>query len=237
MKHASTSTEPRGNVDLFAWELPGMDFPVYNDESLSVWQPALLAVASVLAVTMPGFLSSDRLVKSIIMLLGTLVPYLIISRGDIAGIIKRPRLRDIPLVIIALILTIVYSLLAATFLSVVLGLQLNPNALYAETRDSMFYLAFFIQLFAEEMFKLDVLLGVMTIVYERTGNRKKSVIVAVIATMLVFGLAHFRAYHGSILQILLIQGVGSIIDLFCYMRTKNILTSYAMHVLLDYLFI
>ncbi len=53
-----------------------------------------------------------------------------------------------------------------------------------------------------------------------------------IVTALVFGLTHYAAY-GSIVQILLVQGLGCIIDVFAYLKTKNILTSYAAHLLLD----
>ena len=55
-----------------------------------------------------------------------------------------------------------------------------------------------------------------------------------IVTALVFGLAHYAAY-GSIVQILLVQGLGCIIDMFAYLKTKNILTSYAAHLLLDFI--
>ena len=64
-----------------------------------------------------------------------------------------------------------------------------------------------------------------------------SILVAIVLTLFIFGLAHLRAYNGAVLQILLIQGLGSIFDLFCYLRTKNILTSYAMHLIQDAMFL
>jgi len=78
---------------------------------------------------------------------------------------------------------------------------------------------------------------VLILAFKRTGKRKMSVVAAVIITLFIFGIAHFRAYNGSLVQILLIQGAGSIFALFCYMRSKNILTSYAMHFLQDFLFL
>ncbi|MBP3893378.1 MAG: CPBP family intramembrane metalloprotease [Atopobiaceae bacterium] len=236
-KHAVASAERQTQVDLFRWELPGMDFPLYNDETLALWQPAVLILCAILAVTVPRFFTDDRVIKAAIMFFGTLVPFLILVRGDIGSIIKRPRWRDIPLVLIALVLTIVYSIGMGLLLSRMLGVQVQPNALYQEEKGALFYQAMLVQLFGEEMLKLDVLLGVMTLAYRWTDNRKTSVVLAAFATMFVFGIAHLAAYNGSILQILLVQGLGSIFDLFCYMRTKNVLTSYAMHVMLDFMFV
>lgn len=236
-KHMATQAKPQSQPDLFGWELPGMDFPLYNDERLALWQPIVLIVCALLAVTMPGRITDVREIKGVIMFLATLVPFLILVHGNIGSIIKRPRLGDIPLVLIALVLTIAYSLGMGFFLVKVLGVEVQGNALYDEVRGPWFYPAFLLQLFGEEMFKLDILLGVMTLAFRRTNNRKASVILATIATMLIFGLVHLTAYKGSILQILLVQGLGSIFAIFCYLRTKNILTSYAMHAILDLMFV
>ena len=90
----------------------------------------------------------------------------------------------------------------------------------------------FVQLFGEELFKTNMLLGILLLLFRRSHNRKSAVVIATLVTALVFGLAHYAAY-GSIVQILLIQGLGSIIDMFAYLKTKNVLTSYAVHLLID----
>jgi hypothetical protein len=110
VRHAAASTESQAREDFFAWELPVGDFPVYSDETLALWRPIALIVCSVLAVMTPHLFTSDRAVKSIAMFLGTLVPFLIASHGDIASLVRKPRWRDIPLVLIALALTMVVSL-------------------------------------------------------------------------------------------------------------------------------
>ena len=48
-------------------------------------------------------------------------------------------------------------------------------------------------------------------------------------------MIHVSAYSGRILQILLIQGLGTIFDLYAYMKTKNVVVSYIVHVLIDYI--
>ena len=92
----------------------------------------------------------------------------------------------------------------------------------------------FVQLFGEELFKINMLLGILLLLFRRSGNRKSAIVIATLVTALVFGLAHYAAY-GSIVQILLVQGLGCIIDVFAYLKTKNILTSYAAHLLLDFI--
>ncbi len=43
------------------------------------------------------------------------------------------------------------------------------------------------------MVKLNIFLGVLILAFKRTGNRKMSVVAAVIITLFIFGIAHFRA--------------------------------------------
>ena len=85
----------------------------------------------------------------------------------------------------------------------------------------------------EELFKVILLILVMSLVYYFSKNRKLSIVLAVIMTMIVFGAAHEGAY-GTLLQVLLIQGLGSIFDLYAYMKTKNVFVSYIAHLLFDF---
>lgn len=236
-KHTAVKNQNEAQAGLFMWERPGMDFPLYNDATLAIWQPIVLIVCALLAVMTPRLVTDDRIIKTAIMFLGTLVPFLVVSRGNIGSLFKRPRWGDIPLVIVTYFLTVIFSMCMGYFLMVVLGVQMQGNAVYNEVRGEFFYQALLVQLFGEEMFKIDVLLGVMTLAFRRTGNRKTSVLIAIFVTMFLFGIAHLGAYNGSFVQILLIQGLGSIFNLFCYLRTKNILPAYAMHVVLDVSFI
>ena len=62
-----------------------------------------------------------------------------------------------------------------------------------------------------------------------------SIWIGVVGSLFVFGIVHFSAYGGNILQILLIQGLGSIFDLYVYLKTKNVVNSYILHVFIDYI--
>ncbi|MBE6047744.1 MAG: CPBP family intramembrane metalloprotease, partial [Clostridium sp.] len=73
---------------------------------------------------------------------------------------------------------------------------------------------------------------ILHFVYKKTSNRKKSIILSSIIVMLVFGLLHINTF-GNIIQILFIQGLGSIFQLYGYLKTKNILIPIFVHLLIN----
>lgn len=85
----------------------------------------------------------------------------------------------------------------------------------------------------EEFFKVFLLLIIMYLVYKFTNNRNLAIRLGIIFTLIAFGFIHMGAY-GRLLQVLLIQGLGSIFDLYAYMKTKNVLVSYIIHLLIDF---
>ena len=219
----------------FKWERPEIDFPFYNDDSVPVWHGWLLLGVSLfvaVALNVSIFLPVDRSIfKIIVVFLIPLVTLLFVAHGNIGTIIKKPRLGDIPLTIIVVVLEMVYSLAVGSLL-VALGIQTRGNVVFGQTMDAGFFALVFVQLFGEELFKTNMLLGVLLLLFRRSGNRKSAVVIATFVTLLVFGLAHYAAY-GSLLQILLIQGLGSIITLFAYLKTKNMLVTYVAHLIID----
>ena len=119
----------------------------------------------------------------------------------------------------------------------VLHYSLAPNAILTEFNSPSVFLIIIslMQLIGEEFFKIFMLLILMYVVYKLTNNRGLSISLGLIITLAIFGFAHYRAYSGRILQILLIQGLGSIFDLYAYMKTKNVVVSYIIHVIIDYI--
>ena len=222
----------------FKWERPGIDFPFYNDNSVPSWHGWLLLGVSLfvaVALNVSTFLPVDRSIfKVIVVFLIPLVTLLFVAHGNLGTVIKKPRLGDIPLIIIVVVLDMGYALAIGGFLHYVLGLPTQGNAVYGQTMDAGFFALVFVQLFGEELFKTNMLLGILLLLFRRSGNRKSAVVIATFVTLFVFGIAHYAAY-GSLLQILLIQGLGSIFCLFAYIKTKNMLVTYAAHLLIDFI--
>ena len=220
----------------FKWERPGIDFPFYEDDSVPVWHGWLLLGVSLfvaIALNVSVFLPLDREVfKIIVVFLIPLATLLYVARGNLRTVIKKPRLGDISLIIVVVVLDIIYSFAMGAFLQFALGIQTQANAAFSGTLDAGFFALLFVQLFGEELFKTNMLLGCLLLMFRKTGNRKSAVVTATFVTLLVFGLAHYAAY-GSLVQILLIQGLGSIICLFAYIKTKNMLVTYVAHLVID----
>ena len=119
----------------------------------------------------------------------------------------------------------------------ILGYPVSPNSVLTEFSSPSVFLIIstLMQLLGEEFLKIFMLLIIMHVVYKLTNNRGSSIALGLILTLFIFGIAHAGAYSGRILQILLIQGLGSIFDLYAYMKTKNVVVSYIIHVLIDYI--
>lgn len=118
-----------------------------------------------------------------------------------------------------------------------MGYSTSANAVLTKFSSPSVFLIIspLIQLIGEEFLKIFMLLIVMYVIYKSTKNRGLSISLGVILTLLIFGLIHYEAYSGRILQILLLQGLGSIFDLYAYMKTKNVVVSYIVHVIVDYI--
>ena len=98
--------------------------------------------------------------------------------------------------------------------------------------DFIFWIKVFVQLFGEELYKILIFLVGLIITYKLTKKRMLSIVIGTIVSLLCFAIIHFTTYN-NIIQILLLQGLASVICMYNYLKTKNILTSYLQHLLFD----
>ena len=144
---------------------------------------------------------------------------------------RKIRRNDITPILIVVFLQAAYSFGMLYILSL-LGLASKaPVDAEAQTTTIISFLSMAIQLMGEELFKVILLILVMHIVY-RFLNRKQSIIFSLIITLAAFGLLHAGFYGGAV-NVLLIQGLGSIFEMYLYLKTKNIMVTYASHLLYD----
>ena len=157
---------------------------------------------------------------------------MIVARGKISLIVKKPKIRDFIRVIITTILQLIFAILVAAFLQYVLKMETNGNAVLEMNMDVKFWITIVVQLFGEELYKLLIFFVVLILIYKITKKRGLSIAIATTISLLCFAMIHATTYN-SIVQILLLQGVASIFCFYNYLKTKNILTSYLQHLLLD----
>lgn len=219
--------------DFFNFEEKEYDIPFYNNiPKLSKFEWGLLALGLILfyVVLIVPIIASDE-VNSLLFCLVLLVPTLYVLKGNWSLMFRKIRRNDITPILIVVFLQAAYSFGMLYILSL-LGLASKaPVDAEAQTTTIISFLSMAIQLMGEELFKVILLILVMHIVY-RFLNRKQSIIFSLIITLAAFGLLHAGFYGGAV-NVLLIQGLGSIFEMYLYLKTKNIMVTYASHLLYD----
>lgn len=234
MNIGESMSEDISEKEKFKFEREGLDFPFYNNKphlSNSKW--IILAIGFIITVL---FSLIPKLVipQDISGFLYFLIPFLTffyVANGKLGLIIKKFQKSDVWLMLGTLILYFVYTTIIVLLLSSI-GIVSTANPAIHNLDRILFWIVFPFQIFGEELIKLIPFLIVLFLVYKFTNNRKIGLIIAALASVLIFGLMHYNTY-GNIITVILIQGMGSIIMLFAYLKSKNILTSYIVHLATD----
>lgn len=228
-------------IDEDFWE-----FPFYSGNpkiSKTAW--AILAIAVLFELStiigLLAFLPLQEIPLEILSILPCIILLLALAyacKGKLGMFFKMPTLDDVKLIILFYILNMAYSL-AMIFVLEALGVPTAPNSalpqqsIYGVISNDLIML---VALMEEELFKVILLILLMAAIYFFTKNKKTSVVLAVILNLIIFGLCHLSAYNGNVVQCIVVIGLGSFFTLFVYLKTKNIVNSYIVHVLYDFLF-
>lgn len=210
-----------------------LDFPFYNDKNIKALDILILAIMPILftiytfsPLTIPFGLGP------FLFCFLQLGAFLFVARGKISLLIKKLSFRDIVRVIVTLILQFIFALTLSAILRFVFKLDATANDVIKMDMDFIFWIKVFIQLFGEELYKILIFLVGLIITYKLTKKRMLSIVIGTIVSLLCFAIIHFTTYN-NIIQILLLQGLASLICMYNYLKTKNILTSYLQHLLFD----
>ena len=225
-------------IDFFKFE-EEIDFPFYNGTptlSKMEWIIFLLApflmiiFVSDVTFSIPLINQIPESLYPLIYCAVTLIPIAYVCKGKLGLFFKKIKLSDFKIIIICLFVYYIYSI-SIGFLLMSAGLNITPNPVLdiVSLKALIFIL---IQLLAEELFKVSLLICGMALFYHFTKDRKKALIFGASVSMIIFGLVHYGAYK-NVIHCLLVIGVGSLIHLYPYIKTKNILVTYILHVLID----
>lgn len=83
---------------------------------------------------------------------------------------------------------------------------------------------------AEELLKFIPLMFLMRVIYKFSNNRKLAIILSSIIICAYFGVLH---YTDSMISALPIKGLGTVFELYGYLKTKNLLVPYMTHLFTD----
>ena len=222
-------------VELLKFEREGFDFPFYKDGmSKDRWLALIIGILVPTLLIFGNFHLGGVLFNLLIFLVPTLA-FVYASKGDFSLILKKPIKSDIGLIISVIILEFLYTAIINTVFKLIFG----PNSLASHAGMSASInliqdITMFFSLFGEELVKFFVFIILFAVLMKYGGNRKVSIVVATVLMLVYFGLSHIPAYSGKILQVLLIQGFGSVFTVFAYLKTKNLFVSYMCHIIIDF---
>ena len=215
----------------------GRDFPFYNDiPKLSSGEWMLMLIPVILIMIAINTFKIHSQIFPIFFCMVMVIPALYICRQNYGLFFKIPKLRDFVTILACLVGYYVYTI-AVVMLLLAFSYGISSNAILESfaNPDLFLIISILLQLMGEELFKIFILLFVMHAVYRKTNNRSLSLALGIAFSLFFFAIIHANAYSGRILQILLIQGLGSLFNLYAYMKTKNVVVSYILHVVIDYI--
>ena len=233
------------NSDFFKFEDEDIDFPFYDGNpllSLKEWAVLALGIIVYVAIAFGALLAIPGFSKDLLSDISDILPVVVLllavfycCHGKLGLVFKKPKLNDFKVIILCFIGYLIFSAVMNMLLGSA-GLSKGTAAGDSAVSPASLIikeLFVIVGMVGEELFKFAILIMAMAFVYGFTKNRKTSVAVGIIVCCIVFGLLHLRAYGFNIVVCLLIGGIGCVIHLYPYLKTKNLSNSYITHVLID----
>lgn len=209
------------------------DFPYYNNNpriSKSGWIVLLFLVPISLIVYF-FFGNFSEILGSILFCLTLLIPLLYYSKWDYSLIFHKPTKNEIILAIIMFASYMVYAIVVGGILDM---LNLSGAGI-AESIDITWemILGLIFSMMAEELVKFIPLMFFMRLFYKFTSMKKLSIVLSTTIVLIGFGLIHYDPSTTTIISVLILQGLGSIFEVYGYLKTKNLFVPYISHLLTD----
>lgn len=219
--------------EFFKFEDTSRDIPYYRHNpkiSKTAWIVLLLSVPiSFIAYVIVGF--ESEMLGSLVFALIMLVPLLYYSNWDFSLIFHKPTKGEIKLAVMLFIGYMIYAIVVGEVLELIGQASTATGDYLGVTWEMLFGLVF--SMLGEELVKFIPLMFFMRFVYKYTNNRKLAIVVSTAIVLVFFGLLHYDPEVTPILSVLVIQGLGSIFEIYGYIKTKNLLVSYLCHLLTD----
>lgn len=211
------------------------DFPYYKNSNFLTKKEGILLISSV-AMFMFFLFGPVHFLKNqtqLLLFFATIIPLLYLTSGKLNSLFKKPRLKDIELIILSVIGTYILQFVL-TFIFALLGINsvFEHTSTVDLTLDSLNMILHFIQVIAEELFRVFIFLIMLHIIHKYTNNRKQSIIIGTLITLVIFGLMHTNSYNNIWYNIVYI-GLGGFFTFYPYLKTKNVLLSIIVHFILN----
>lgn len=219
--------------EFFNFEDTSRDFPFYKHNprlSKMAWIVLLASVPiAFLLYALIGLKS--ELIGSLVFCLTMLIPLLYYCNWDFNLIFHSPSKSEIKLAILLFIGYIIYAIAISTLIDAFTQTsELNSETISVtvEMTVSLIY-----SMMGEELVKFIPLMFLMRLFYKYSNNRKLSIAISTFIVLISFGLLHYAPGVTPLISVILIQGFGSIFEVYGYLKTKNLFVPYITHLITD----
>ena len=219
--------------DFFRFEDKEYDLPFLNGDSRFTTKNVAILLIGFLITVVATFIippNGNVMLKAILFTVPQLLAIVYVFKDDMSNIFRMPKPRDIVIVIIGVILMFVFGILS-NFIGMALGIPAQTNN-SVNGSPLILIIRSIIQLLGEELVKVIPLIIIVAYLYKSIG-RKAAIIVAIIISQIIFALVHIPAYGFSIGFLLLYMGFSSIVLPLVYVKTKNVVLAYLIHLFYD----
>lgn len=207
------------------------DFPYYRHNpriSKGAWFVLLLLIPlSYIAYILFSF---DELLSSIIFCMVLLIPLLYFSNWDYRLIFHKPTKNEIILAVLMFVIYMVYSIAMASALEMFNLLPVDETPL---NLNIISLVSLLFSMMGEELLKFIPLMFFMRVFFKYTNKRNLSFVSSMVIVLIFFAFLHFDPSSTSIASVLLLQGVGSLVEMYGYEKTKNLFVPYMSHLFTD----
>ena len=206
------------------------DIPFYNNNpriSKKGWVALFALLFSCLIIS----LSVPELIGSLVFCFGLLIPILYFARWDYSLLFHKPTKDELKLAVLMFIGYIVYAMAISLVLDYFGLAGITDDSPIATTVIS--FVSMFFSLMGEELLKFIPFVFLMRVVYKFSKNRNLAISISSVFVMISFGLIHYYPPYNTIISVILLQGLGTIFEIYGYLKTKNLFVPYISHLLTD----
>ena len=208
------------------------DFPYYrNNPRLS--KKAWFVLMLLIPISFIGSVIFDNeLVGSIFFCFTLLIPLLYFSNWDYDLLFHRPTRNELILAVLMFVVYMVYSIAMGSILEIFQMVPAGGESAFQDI-DIISLISLLFSMMGEELLKFIPLMFFMRVFYKFTSRRNLSFIASMILVLVFFAFLHYDPATTSIASVLLVQGVGSLVEMYGYAKTKNLFVPYISHLLTD----
>lgn len=223
------------------------DFPYYNGRPVAIsggqWWFVLLMVAigfAALVAPVPLFRDGwGQFIPAVAFFAIPLLGLAMVAPHHWTALFRRVGWRELLWMLAFAALNLVVSVAVGLGIMKGLGAANNPAfAILAEQGIGarlLFFLKTLPQLLGEEVLTVLPLLALTWWLHAKLGwSRTRALLVAWVATALMFGAVHLPTYGWNLLQCLVVIGSARLVLTLAYLKTKNLWVSFGAHVINDW---